>query len=615
MSFEAYKVAVRMSLIDGVSSGLVGIVGHFHTLNNRIDATRRNVSDLERSLAKLGKMTLVGGAMAAAGGFGLSLFKGPIDEARKLQTEIAKFSALGLGEKTNKEAIEYARGMDLIGSSTRDTMKLLRESTSITGSFEHGVAITPILAKMKFGIQSVMGGEHGSNFDRMFQDAIKTTELRGALVDRETGHIDTNSFKRVLNMMTQAYVASGGMVKPQDYLAAIKTGGVSTKLMNDESFFFGLGHFMQESGGSRTGTASMSMFQNWAMGRAPQRVNERMADIGLLDRSKIHYGKTGHITGVDPMGMIRANEFVENPFKYVNEVIVPLLQKKGYKGNELNLQLASLLGIRTASNLADQFVREQKVADLYIQRSKKAAGIDGLAGAGENTLDGKLIIFEKRWQTLLGELGTTILPAAIKGVEMLSAAIKGAVKFAREFPTLTKAMAYGFGVLAGLCVAGGAIVLATAAFKALGLALTLGKAGSLAGGLSAAAVGLTAVAGAVSVLLGVGIGNYLGEKGDEAIQKSSGGRLSSLRDWLDQTSFGQKTGLFKFGQDEAVHFKHAGPKQGASGGGDVYLDSHKVGKVLDARQSKELSRPQTGGRAFDGSMSPSPVGAGAFGGK
>ena len=484
---EAYKISVAISLTNHVSKGLA-------LMSSQFAKTEGQAALLQKRLDNIKSMAIRGGIFAGLGVAGLSLFKGPLEEAKLFQSEVARFTALGLGDVANKQAVKFATGMNIMGSSARDNMKLLKEATTITGSLQHAMEIAPLLTKMKFGISGYMGDDKGSAFDTMFQAVLKTTELRGALVDRKTGQIDTENFTRVANLMTKAYVASGGLVKPQDYLAAIKTGGVSTKLMNDEAFFYGLGHFMQESGGSRTGTASMSMFQNWAMGRMPQRVAERMAKIGLLNQSSIHYGSTGHITGVDPMGIIKAKEFVDNPYKYVNDVVVPLLKSKGFKDNSLNIELASLLGIRTASNLADQFVREQKVADNYIERAKRADGIVPLYNLVGGTLDGKEIDLQAKWSNVMLQLGNTILPLAIRGIEKLTVVLQNASTWIEKNKDLVKGLALAFGALSATLILRGSILLITAAFSGLGLALQFTGTALLANPIGLALTGI-AVAG------------------------------------------------------------------------------------------------------------------------
>lgn len=521
--FDAYKIGITLSLKNHVTAGLLSIARDF-------TKTEAEAKAFENRLKSIKRTALAGGIMAGAGFGMLALFKGPLDEAKKFQTEVAKFTALGLGDQVNRDAVQFAKGMDTIGLSARDNMKMLREATAIMGDFSHAKEVLPMLAQMHFGIESVMGGGGGDKFDQMFQSALKTTELRGALINRDTGQIDIDKFSSALNMMTQAYVASGGRVTPNDYLAAIKTGGVSTKLMNDEMFYFGLGHFMQESGGSRTGTAAMSMFQNLAMGRVSKMVARNLADIGVIKQSDIRFGM-GPMAAINPMSIKNAKGFTDNPFKWINETLVPLLKAKGLSGNDLNIKLAQMFGIRTAANLADQFVREEKIADLYIERAKKAANVDQLQNIGKNTLLGKQIELQKNWENLQLELGETILPMAISALKKLNPMLKEMTDWMKENPGTVKVLTYSF-IGLGVALAGlGSLAVIAAGFNAIRLALSLFSATSIIGSMTKV-IGSSAFELAIAGALGYAIGTLLNHVIDGLIQHFTGGKESSLGGWI-----------------------------------------------------------------------------------
>lgn len=460
---SGYDVGISISLLDNVSAGLAA-------MGSRMSAIGAQAAQLNNTLMMIGK----GAGLAFVGVQGLQALTKPLEAAKEYQTEVTRFKALGLGDHITSEADKVARGMNIMGASSLESMKMLKEATTITGSFEHAKEVTPTLLKMKFGIESVMSG-HGEKFDAQIQGVLKTAELRGALIDKSTGQMSMEKFTAAVDAMTKAYVASGGLVKPSDYLQAIKTGGVAAKTMNDDAFM-GLGHFIQESGGSRTGTSTMSMFQAWAMGKMTQKAAERMMDLGLLNKDAVHISpKSGHITGVDIGGLKGIEQFRENPFKYVNDVVKPLLEKQGYKGEDLNMQLAGILGNRTASNLADTMVREQKVAELYNERSKLAMGVESLYKAGGDTMQGKEIDYEAQKNKLLVELGTSVLPMACKGLEMLITVVKSVTQFAQDFPTLTKGLVVGFAALMGAMAIGGTIMVLVGGFRLLSMAMGTGQ--------------------------------------------------------------------------------------------------------------------------------------------
>jgi hypothetical protein len=587
-------------------------------------------------------MTAIGiGGIAA-------LTKTPLEEAKKFQTQLAEFQALGLGDAMNSEAEKFARGMDVIGTSAAENLKLVREATTITNSLKDAEILAPVMAKMRFGVQSVMLPDKAEAFESQLQAALKTTELRGALVNRQSGEIDPGEAKRVMSQLLQAYVASGGLVKPSDYLAAIKTGGVSAKLMSDEMFAFGLGHFMQESGGSRTGTSAMSMFQAMAMGRLTQQSAEIWAKYGLLDPKAIHYGTTGHITKVDPMAAIDAQEAVANPFEYINKVIVPRLQKQGLQGNDINIALASLFRVRTASNLADQFVREQKIADLYITRAKGAANIDQLADIGSKTMAGQQIDLQAKWDNLMLELGQTVMPIATKALEQFTAALKALTDAAKEHPTAAKALEWTTLGALGLSALGGLWTLGKTGVGALKTVFTLGGgvagiakllgmgegaaagAGALGTGLSwifgplaagAGAYGLTRLIANLATPKDWTLGNWLYDVMNPDAPKGAGVILNPnrKRGLIERPSMDFRSTLQanppiagSLGDSAASPFVK-------SGGGtatlnirtELNVDGRKMADVVH-RYFFDPTAPQTGMADFDGSMALAPSGGGLF---
>jgi hypothetical protein len=625
---EAYSVAVRLTLLDSVSGVMLGLSDRFLAFNRTVGKSREEIKGLEADIKRLKAQLLLGGGLTALGVGGLSLMKGPIDEAKKFQTQVAQFQALGLGDTMNAEAMKFAQGMNVIGTSAVENMRLLREATTITNSLKDAEVMAPVMAKMRFGVQSVMLPDKADAFEDQLQAALKTTELRGALVNRQSGEIDPQRATQVMSGLLQAYIASGGLVKPSDYLAAIKTGGVSTKLMSDEMFMFGLGHFMQESGGSRTGTSAMSMFREMALGKMTQQAAEIWAKYGLLDPKAIHYGKTGHITKVDPMAALGADQAVHSPFEYINQVIVPQLQKKGLKGDDINIALAEMFQVRTASNLADQFVREQKIAQLYINRAKGAAGIDKLADIGSKTMAGQQIDLQAKWDNMMLDLGQTVLPAATAALEKFTAAIKGLTDAAKEHPAAAKAIEWGTLGALGLSAVGGIGILGSAAFRGLKTVLTLG------GGVGGIAKLLGLGEGAAAGALGTGAawvgGPLLAGLGSYGLTRLAGNLFTpkdwTLGGWLYDVmnpdapkgagltaNPNNKRGTIQRGapsDGNVSPYISLNPKIQVTTPITVNVDGKAVYSAVVTRMGKEMAGPQTGSSIFDSSMLPTPAGGG-----
>ena len=128
-------------------------------------------------------------------------------------------------------------------------------------------------------------------FDAQAEQIFATTDAIAERV-RKTGNTTLRSIGDIARHQS-IKDSDAAFVKPEDMLNMIKTGGIAAKQLNDTSFFFGLLHTMQEMGGHRTGTGLATAYQNWAAGRSTQQAAEELAQLGLLNKDSVKYGKTG----------------------------------------------------------------------------------------------------------------------------------------------------------------------------------------------------------------------------------------------------------------------------------------------------------------------------------
>lgn len=612
MTFEAYSVAVRLKLIDGVSSGLMALAGQFTALNRQASAHKGHLSDIEKQLNRLKLMGTLGGAAAAAGGYGLSLFKAPIEEAKAFQTELTKFRALGVGEHVTQEAQRFAEGMQSFGTSMRDNLVLLRDAQTIFGDFEHAKMVTPLLAKMKFANEALYGAEGGGMKDRAFMDMLKVIELRRGLSSEQ-------AFKSQANMVQQVLTATGGRVGANEYLQLIKTGGVAAKGISDETFYYKLEPLIQELGGMRVGTGLMSAYQNLMLGRTSVQVAKELGRLGLLDEGHVEYNKIGMIKRILPGGLVGGDVLSRDPIEFLEKVLLPSFAKKGITSEKDVLQeLGLIFSNRTASQLFSTIFLQMANIKKNEALNRGAMGVDELDRKARETPGGKEIELHAKWRDVLKELGTTVLPIAIQAVTGLTSVVKGVVAFAREFPTLTKWLTIGFGVLAGLVAVGGVLAMATAGFKALGLALVVSKGTGIgtmllevAGGVSGLAMalgkaGLVGAAGYGGWKLGGWLNDNVVNPGVRAL---TGDKNQTLGGWLyDKTHWGNGASIFGGNYYTESNYVAGARAAAGQGKGNVYLDGRKVGEIVTGHQARAASMPLTGISGFDGRQQLTPAG-------
>lgn len=626
MDLDAYSVAVRIHLVEDVTRGLSMMGRYFAT-------TDAQAKVLEDRLKSIGKQAMVGAGLMAGGAFGLHMLKGPIEEAKKYQLEMAKLHAQGVGDYQLAQADKFARAQNIMGASTRDTLKMVGEANSVLRDMGEAMDVAPRLLRMKYGMETVMqskgyGEGHGSSASDQFMAALKTAELRGALVDPATQKFSEARFNQTLDFMTRAYTASGGMVKPIDYLAMIKTGGIAAKNLNDQAFYFGLMHMMQESGGSRTGTSLMSGFQNLYMGRTSQQVAELMAKDGLLDKSMIHYGKTGHITKLDPGAITQAELFRTNQFAYMNQVMLPLLHAQGIQdGAPMEIAIGKHFSNRTAGNLWTTMYRERANIAKHMTAAGGAMGVDDLAKAAGKTALGKEVDLLAKEAALKLQIGEVILPMYVKALEKTRDLLLGISGFATKNPAAFKAIIGVFAAVSAMAVASGGLMILTAGFKTLaflspvmtgfgGLLIRLAPIAMTV--LTDLATGLAIfVSDAIALVAAMGpVGWTLMAVGAAAAYVYT--HWGQLKPMLDQFTHWIGGIVDKLGGlhpidsiEHALGFGNtvkpgSAPVQVKT---SVHLDGRKVAEVVSDHQTRAANRPNTGTSGFNPAYTrPSPAG-------
>lgn len=592
--FEAYKVAVKLSLVSDVGLGLSMLSGQFAKLNKDVVGTQNSINGLQKSMLELKRIGIVGGAMAAAGGMGLSMFRGPLEEAKKFQTESAKFGSLGFGETINKQAEQFAIGMKTMGVSARENMGIVGDAMAVFKDLNEAKMAAPLIAKMKFANEVIFGADGGER-DKKLMDMMKVAEFRGGTKSPE-------EFARQVNFAQQAIAGSRNRVDPSALLQALKTGGVALSNRSNEAFYLGAEPLIQEFGGSRYGTASMSIYQNLVQSRGTITAQQELYRLGLLNKNMVQFNSLGMLKKALP-GAFKGSSTLENEgeLALLEKVLLPAFAAKGITSEEgIIREMGMILGNRTGSSLMSRIYQQREKLHMQTAANFHAENLDQANDRASGTLAGKEVDLEKKWADVLRELGTTILPIAIKAVEGLTSVLKGIIGFAREWPHLTQWLTVAFGVLSGIVAAGGVLALTTAGFKALGLAMALGGGGGIAGTLSASAIAFGVMAKSAGLFLAAYAGYVAGGSAVEWANKALAPKgHESVADWWVS---GEK-------DKQTPDFVRARQKMEAAQKGDVYMDGKKVGVIVTGHQEREASRPVGGTSGFDGSMHLRPVGA------
>lgn len=555
--FEAYEVAVKLKLVDHFSS-VMGMV------TNRLSFANGQAEKLQKNLDGVGKLFRAG-MLTTGAGFGIAMaLKAATSEAVKYEQAMNRLKALNLdnriGAGTTKgleqKALEIANLTR--GTSNTEAVKLITETQAITGNVSHTLEIAPVLAQLKFGMETYMseGGKgegHGSAAEKQFQDIVKVMEMRGLMRDFTGEKLD-----RMADLFTKNYVASGGMVKSADFLNMLKTGGIAGKSVNDD-FMFALGHIMQEKGGNRSGTQLMSAYQNLIAGRTTQQVAEQLQKYGMLKPGSIEYGSTGHIKKVKPEALKAAEVMEANPLDYMNQYILQALKAKGVD-TENQKKVIPLLNQfasnRTGADFLAQLYLERNQIANYVEQSKNAMGYKALYKQGEKSTTGQQEDLKAQVTKLEQVFGDAALPLLKSALEQAIPLVKQLGEWLGKNPEGLKMLVTSIAGLSVAMMVSGPLMMLGSGLRLLsiGIGLVNGPLASLsvamafrgiggAAGIASIAGNLGSVAGQLKLLggaaalfmsyeLGKAAGTYIYNHSSAETQDKIGGTVATALAWF-----------------------------------------------------------------------------------
>ena len=459
MSIEAYKIAVRVSLVENVTRGLVSLSRHFNAVD--LDAKK-----LEQRLASIGKLTLLGGGMAAAGGAALKMLQGPLDAAKAYETAQARFETLNLGATVNRQADEFARGTKVFGTSSTELMETLRESYGMIGNMDMAKRIAPMISELNAANSVMFGGKVGKIDSNATRSIMRFMDMRGLTDTPE-------EIQRGLNLAQRLVTGSGGALKFNDLEQFAKRGGTAFKALSDEGVMM-MSTMMQEMGGASAGNAVMSLQQNLVAGRTTKKAMAALQALGLGELGEVKHGSVGgkDYKTVQIKSIQDRQKLIENPGQWIIDNVIPALDKRGITDTSARAAIINdLISNRTASNLAVSFGTQSAQALRDKLMVQNAMGAQQTVDTAKQKLAGKELDYEAKLANLKLELGQKILPLAVWGLEKLIGALDRVTAFAKEWPNFTQALVVGVAALSGMAVLGGSVLLFKAALGALGIAI------------------------------------------------------------------------------------------------------------------------------------------------
>lgn len=412
---------------------------------------------MEKTQARAGQFAAAGIGATAAGAAIAMPIKGALQESKHFDVQAQRLRALGLGEKSNADALKFAADIKTYGTSQLENLELMRDAMTVFADEHHAQMVMPLLAKMKFANKAMYGEEQGGENERKFMDMLKVIEMRGGLSSEAAFRNQANTVQKVLT-------ATGGRVGPEEWLNVIKTGGLAAKGMKDDAFYNQMEPLVQEMGGNRVGTAMMSAYQNLYQGRTTKRSIKMLDELGLIgDKTKVTHDKAGQVSFLNPGAIKGADLFRQSQFDWMEKILLPQLAAKGIDSEKGVLDaIGSIFSNRTASNMFSQMYLQRNQIHKNAALNRGAADIDTLNGMATNTATGKEIEATAKLHDLQLDLGNRVLPLYVSGLETVIGAVKAVTGFMERHETIAKVMMITFAALAGILLVVGPAMLAIA---------------------------------------------------------------------------------------------------------------------------------------------------------
>jgi hypothetical protein len=624
MTFEAYKIGIKISLINHVSTGLGIMAGDFTKAERKALLLENRLKRIQLEGIKL--KGVMGGMMFGAGAAGMMLLKGSYEEAKKLAQAQADFKNLNLSALDNSRVFGVATNLShkTLGTTITNNIKLIQDLHTATGDLNKSLRLSGAYSQFSVAARVQNGGQ---DVDNLVLTSIKALEHRGDKVVQSPV-----ALQQELHRQSQVFFATKGRVSPSDYFHLSQTGKMAYTLADSDFLYGPMAAMMQAKTGQTTGTAQMTTLSSLIGGHMTNKAKGFLRGMGLWDDQTSPLAKgLKDLINNDPLvkKLIAAQGDVSiqsgglpayaaamaagNTDKFTREILVPAIRKKygNLSDEQIGLMLTKQFNRNTADDLSFWVLNAQKV--------KKDTGIinksNGFCGAYRSYLktpEGAEEAAGAAWKNFLAMFGSVYLPVITKGLLKLAGVLNSLSIAVKHHPRLFKGIVIGLAGLAGALMFGRMVLFISAAFRGLAKALAFTRIGGLPGiaGLATRFVVLGAAMkiafGWVSALALAGAAGYA--VGGVINKHLSDGTKNSIGSFLVHGAalLGNKDAQDAIATQDKYTRSHA-QVSGKIRHGDVYIDGKKAGVVLTphvtAQQSKAANRPQSGASFHDGSMS------------
>lgn len=606
--FDAYRVAVKLSLVNNVSTGLLGI-------SRQLIGTGKDVDALQAKLSKLKKLTLIGGAMSASGVFGLGMIGNALKPATEYAHQLNIMNMAGLKQKELADAIgdAWKNTGTVITTTATENLRSLLDLRNVLGSMDEARMALPIVSRIQAVLASSSEGQISGNSKDLAYSMAKALDIIGAAQNKQ-------SFERQAELMAKVIIATQGRVTPEAFKSTFQYARQAKYNMTDEFKYGILPSLIQENaasggggGGSRGVGPMIAAFHRWAVqGYINKKSLPELQSLGLVDASSALRTTT---EGTTIGGMKYAELAAQNSYEWTQTVLIPALQRK-YGEMTKDQMMMHIAAITRGNQLAGGLIGEYAFKPINFQRDQAnirgtMSTADAYKAALGNDPNLAFKALSSQWENFKVSFTMGVVPVLVPALIKLSHWFNELGVWARENPNLAKNLAIGFTALSASMAFGGTVMLLKAGFSGLGLVLSAGGAGGMVGQVTAVSSAIkimsTTLLWAKGILVagavGWGIGTLISDNMSDDMKERIGRRLTKFMARMGS----QEAQDALDSESRFVRSQHQ--SRAMINNTIVMPDGRVLARVVTNEQTKESAKPQAGAARFDGRMTPAHVGA------
>ncbi|MGI4793143.1 MAG: hypothetical protein ACRYG8_03475 [Janthinobacterium lividum] len=629
---DVFRVGVHLGMTSNAPQMLGLIARHFAGIH-------ANAKELEKSFGKVA--LAVGGVVSAMAGIGL--VKGvwhAVEASRELNRELDRTAQLGGKLKIDPAVVKaraFATAEQVRTLDPAMAVKMERELAGQLGSHDKAFSVLPFAAKLAWNLQEFTGADSES----AVRDAVKVADLRGNIFSRGASgeeEVDPKKLIAEMDAMARGVKASGGMLKPADYLAFAKQSGLAGKSMDPTAFYGWATEAMVAMGASRAGTAMSSLLQQFQGGTAPLHVWRAFEKLGIMKEGRdFVVEKGGHVTNTaEGRDRMHLADMKRNEFTWVNDTLIPMLEKAGVAKDDVLTKLTELLGRQTTQRLVGEAFQNRvqfaRTADLF----QNAQSVDSSAkDLHDKDFDTNARELQEAWKGFMQAMGDAGIPAAIGVLHSLTDGIHWMTRTVIAHPDAARRLLEFGAALGVVMTVGGTLAIISVAMgpfaagiRLLSGAIKLGagvEAAGLAGSLTTLFGIILRFAGPLGAVAAVMRPTALNAGEGESIARHRAMSPEQHRSSMDPSgwhpavphqgaldSLFDKLGITRSEGAPVTSVQPGGGGQSIQVHSTLQVDGRVLARTVNTVNARQMSGPSTGATGFDSRISPLQPGAGGL---